>query len=379
MNTPLPVVSVIVPVYNTAPYLHKCLDSVLGQTMPELEVICVNDGSTDDGPAILAEYAASDGRIRLISQENRGLSAARNRGMEIARGKFVYFLDSDDFIEPTTLEKAVKIAEDLQLEIVRFGYERYYDSESMYELHYKEHIQLDNTIGVCTGVEYLRMMKDAKRYSCEVWDILWLRSFLEKNHLLFKEGIIFEDHLFSFQAFFCAKKVMHVPEVLYHYRVRPNSLVTMPDRPRKTVGFFSSAEDVLASALHGEFDPAEERELSRAFSGMIRASAMNYSCLPTEDRKKIAFPRAIENELFKQTVAARTRVQRLKKKLERVTEASETLRLEVERLQRENEILRNELGQVRKTVAPTCGETAPRPEDEAIRLTAADSQGEHGD
>ena len=91
-----PPVSIIIPVYNSGPYLNKCLDSVLAQTMQELEIILVNDGSTDGSPAILEDYALRDARIRIISQENQGLSGARNTGIRAARGSYLTFLDSDD-------------------------------------------------------------------------------------------------------------------------------------------------------------------------------------------------------------------------------------------------------------------------------------------
>ena len=101
-------VSVILPVYNGETYLSECLDAILGQTLKEIEVICVNDGSTDRSPEILREYAARDSRIRVIDQENTGAGAARNNGMAQARGEYLSFLDADDFFEPQMLEARTK-------------------------------------------------------------------------------------------------------------------------------------------------------------------------------------------------------------------------------------------------------------------------------
>ena len=107
----MPKVSVVIPVYNVEKYLGECLDSVLRQTLNEIEIICVDDGSTDGSAAILQKYAAADPRIRLISQANAGLSAARNAGMDAATGKYIYFLDSDDYISADAMEKCFSICE----------------------------------------------------------------------------------------------------------------------------------------------------------------------------------------------------------------------------------------------------------------------------
>ena len=113
-----PQVSVIVPVYNVEQYLRRCLDSILGQTMPDWEAICVDDGSPDGSASILAEYAERDSRFRILTKENGGLSSARNAGTAWARGKYVNYVDSDDFIHPQTFELAVALAERDRSDIV---------------------------------------------------------------------------------------------------------------------------------------------------------------------------------------------------------------------------------------------------------------------
>ena len=110
-------VSVIIPVYNVEPYLKQCMDSVVGQTLKDIEIICVDDGSTDGSLDILREYAAEDNRIQIIEQKNAGAGAARNNGMRHATGKYLSFLDSDDFFEPRMLEKAYDLAEKDQADL----------------------------------------------------------------------------------------------------------------------------------------------------------------------------------------------------------------------------------------------------------------------
>ncbi len=111
-NPGTPGVSVIIPVYNPEDYLRQCLDSAVNQTLRDLEIICVNDGSTDDSAAVLEEYQAKDPRIIVVSQKNLGLSASRNRGMKMARGTYIYFLDSDDEVDLQTLERCTELAEE---------------------------------------------------------------------------------------------------------------------------------------------------------------------------------------------------------------------------------------------------------------------------
>ena len=119
-------VSVIIPVYNVEPYLKQCMDSVVGQTLKDIEIICVDDGSTDGSLDILREYAAEDNRIQIIEQKNAGAGAARNNGMRHATGKYLSFLDSDDFFEPRMLEKAYDLAEKDQADFVAYKSDQYH-------------------------------------------------------------------------------------------------------------------------------------------------------------------------------------------------------------------------------------------------------------
>ena len=98
-------ISVVIPVYNTQNYLNECIDSVLNQSFKDFEIICINDGSTDNSLSILSDYEVSDERIKVISQQNRGLGASRNEGLKLAQGEYVLFLDSDDYLTPDALEK----------------------------------------------------------------------------------------------------------------------------------------------------------------------------------------------------------------------------------------------------------------------------------
>ena len=126
-------VSVILPVYKTEPYLRQCLDSIVNQTLKEIEIICINDSSPDNSLSILEEYAARDPRIRILTQPNGGAGAARNNGMRHAHGKYLSIVDSDDFFEPAMLEEAYKKAEEISADFVVFRSDQYFTETGEYK------------------------------------------------------------------------------------------------------------------------------------------------------------------------------------------------------------------------------------------------------
>ena len=213
--------SVIIPVYNVEKYLKECLDSVINQTLPNWEAICVNDGSTDGSATVLKEYAEKDNRIRVITQENRGLSAARNTGINAAAGDYVVFLDSDDWLELDALEK---ISGSLNGEdLICFSGRRYFEDKKLYN---SADILSEKTYN--SGMDYYNDNALQHRdfaFVCVVLRI-YRRDFLLENKLKFKEGIYHEDNLFTPIVCYYAKKVRVVNECLYNYRVRINSITT---------------------------------------------------------------------------------------------------------------------------------------------------------
>ena len=114
-------ISVIIPVYNVAGYLEECLNHIINQTFSDIEIICINDGSTDESPDILREFAKRDNRIQIINQKNRGLGATRNRGLELSKGDYVYFMDGDDYLELTALEELYELSEKYGLDFAMFN------------------------------------------------------------------------------------------------------------------------------------------------------------------------------------------------------------------------------------------------------------------
>lgn len=209
----MPEISVIVPVYRVQRYLPHCLDSVLGQTFRDIELICVDDGSPDASAEILGRYADKDSRIRVIHKENGGLSSARNAAYPHVRGRYVLFVDSDDWIDPTLCEKTLRIAIETGADMTLFLFRR---TPGFHDPTPLERKMIRNS-GKITD-------RDLVLHSLPAWSKLWKTSFLFENDLRFPEGLYHEDRPVNFKAFLRNPKTAFLPETLYFYRVNENSI-----------------------------------------------------------------------------------------------------------------------------------------------------------
>lgn len=207
--------SVVVPVYNVETYLEQCLESLMAQNYQDYEVICVNDGSTDNSREILAQWEERFPQMKVIDRENGGLSAARNTGLKEAKGDYVVFVDSDDWVEPTMLSRLVDEANGEDM--VCFACRRT-DNEKFDVLE----IEQGN------GWDYFNRHALEHRevsFVC-VWQRCYRRHFLLDNDLWFREGIFHEDNQFTPRACLKAQSIKVIPDVLYNYRIRPGSIMT---------------------------------------------------------------------------------------------------------------------------------------------------------
>ena len=213
-------ISVIIPVYNVEKYLEKCLDSVINQTFQDLEIICINDGSTDNSLKILEKYKSIDARIKIISQENKGLAAARNVGFNIAKSDFVYFLDSDDWIHETLIAKAYESITKNNSDIVLFDVTNVYNN-SFIDVH---------RAGLFIKKYHLENFKFSTQpeiayHTPTAWSKLYRKSFLIKHNLLFPEELRFgEDSPFWVLLLSCNPQISILNECLYYYRKRDTGL-----------------------------------------------------------------------------------------------------------------------------------------------------------
>lgn len=229
-------VSVVIPVYNGEAYLNQCLDSVCAQTLEEIEVICVDDGSTDASWQILKEYEEKDSRFRLIKQKNQHVAAARNNGLAQAKGKYVIFWDCDDFFEPRALELLYLRAEETEADICACKHDLYYSKDGK---RYPDggslilkRIPEGETFNRFTNPEHILGFTNGS-----VRNKLFLRSFLVENSLSFPNFRMSEDRVFWYVALCLASKIAVVKKVLIHYRWNnPKSLVgTKAENPLESV------------------------------------------------------------------------------------------------------------------------------------------------
>ena len=215
-------ISVIMPIYNAYDYLRPAIDTVLGQTLTEIELICVDDGSTDNTLEILKEYQAADERLRIVTENNAGPSIARNKGLVRARGKYVIFLDADDFYDPTLLEKLYNIAERDSLDITICEFDIYNSRTAKYEENIKsDHSDILEGGNVVSHSEYPDVILSCT--SGYVWNKLFLKSFLLEKELVFDPDLrVFEDSYFVVTALSIADRVGKCSERLIHHRVYSN-------------------------------------------------------------------------------------------------------------------------------------------------------------
>lgn len=212
-----PKVSVIIPVYNVEKYLRECLDSVLGQTLKDIEVICVDDGSTDSSLDILREYEQKDPRVKVLTQPNTNAGAARNHGLRHAKGKYLSFLDSDDFFDSAMLKKAYERCEKDKLEVVVFRSDHFIQDTKKYQpipWTLRNELLPDKQV-----FSFQEIRKD--RLKCFVgwaWDKLFLREFVQKNQLTFQEQRTTNDMFFTFAALSQAQRIGVMQDVLAHQR-----------------------------------------------------------------------------------------------------------------------------------------------------------------
>ena len=207
--------SIVVPVYNVEAYLEQCLESLQAQNYQDYEVVCVNDGSTDNSRGILARWEERFPQMKVVDRENGGLSAARNTGLKASAGEYVVFVDSDDWVEPTMLSR---LAEETNGEdMVCFACRRT-DNEKSDVME----IEQGNGWGYFNrhALEHREVA-----FVC-VWQRCYRRQFLLDNDLWFREGILHEDNQFTPRACLKAQSVKVIPEILYNYRIRPGSIMT---------------------------------------------------------------------------------------------------------------------------------------------------------
>lgn len=268
----MPKVSIVVPVYKVEKYLNRCVESLLAQTMPDLEIILVDDGSPDDCPAMCDAWALKDERICVVHKANGGLSSARNAGLRVANGQYVGFVDSDDTVVADMYEKLLDVIEAQQVDFVMSDYIRFpaegepflktlkihegrYDKQEIREEIFPSLIMGEN-------VDYGPLLS--------VWHCLYSMDFLRRNDLWFDDEVRWsEDNLFSAVVGYRAQSFYYLKgEGLYHYYQNPGTITT---------GYRKGAWDVYCTMnkrLHEVFDPVQDYDFSR----QLKLHIIYYAC-----------------------------------------------------------------------------------------------------
>lgn len=255
-----PKVSMIVPVYNCAENLEDTIRSALNQSFADFELICVDDGSSDNSLEILKSLALEDGRMSIYSQPNMGQSVARNVGIEHARGKYVYFFDSDDLLSPDLLETAIGEIEDQRLDMVLFDATTFYESDGLMHDHdaFNTYYVRKHEYGKpAPGTVLLDEMNRNGEYRVSPCLFVAEKGIITENGLRFVPGVIHEDNAFAFEIMNCAKRAAHIKKALYRRRIREDSVMTSSKTFNNSYGYFVCAWKLLSRDYKVEPEYAE--------------------------------------------------------------------------------------------------------------------------
>ena len=224
-----PKVSVILPIYNVGKYLRQSLDSLINQTLKEIEIICVNDGSTDDSYDILEEYKAKDSRIKVIHKENKGTGAARNDGLRIATGECIGFVDPDDWVKPNMFERLYNLIKEKNLDIAMCMPDGF-DEKNQINTPFPYFVDANFENIPDDKIFNWRDLSPFSYPMC-VWNKLYTKDLFDRNNIDFAEGLDFEDHKVIFGTLLTAEKIFFIMEKLYVYRFnREGSVLTDNNR-----------------------------------------------------------------------------------------------------------------------------------------------------
>lgn len=291
--------SVIIPVYNTERYLRECLDSVLSQEMDAVQIVCVNDGSTDGSLSVLEEYQAKDERVIIISQENQGLAGARNAGIKNADGKYILFLDSDDMLYWGALSEISQQLKQTEVEILLYDADCLYEREKTKDDDYKDdyYHRKKSYGGPMTG-QAMFVEQVENDDLCDSACLLAInRTWLLKKGLFFKEGMLYEDCLFVFQCFMMAEKMLHINRPLMIYRVREGSIMTSRPVYKNIKSRLICYYELLGYALENSLQPEVSAAVAK-YAGMVMRHLKDMDRRVTvEERKKTADFSPIEDFL----------------------------------------------------------------------------------
>ncbi len=304
----LPKLSIIVPVYNVECYLRVCVDSLLAQdmTLEEYEIILVDDGSLDGCSAICDEYAFRYKNISVIHRSNGGLSAARNSGLSVAKGEYVQFVDSDDYLEHNVLRALVEKMDKEKLDVLRFNYQNVNEQYEVFEPNKVRKPFVDFRDEVCDGLTFLT---ERLGTACYVPQFIIRRTLLE--NCLFKEGIYFEDVEWTPRMLLKAERVSSVNTIVYNYLYRVGSITRSTDeeKMKKRLGDRFSLIDSLQEQASNLADKRWfEGTISQLVVGIICSIGKDYYSSRKELIGRLKSKKVFPLSTYQATLSAKRKI-----------------------------------------------------------------------
>lgn len=284
--TAYPEISVIMPVYNVEKELCVALESILTQTFRNIEIICINDGSTDGTLDVLQKYAKNDKRISVYTQPNCGQSVARNRGVERAKGKYIYFMDGDDFLDEFALEILYKQSEKYDLDVLYFDAAAFSETECEQLEEYNKYYERVHSYSqkVYTGLELMRQMCSYKEYMVSPCLQLIRKKHWDENRLKFHIGIIHEDNEFNFLCAIQAKRAAYCSIPLFKRRIREASTMTQKKTFEHVYGYYVSYTQVLRWLENNKVDSMYDAAICQILDNMRHGIKVAYATIDESER-----------------------------------------------------------------------------------------------
>lgn len=301
----IPFVSIIVPIYNVEKYLPKCMDTLLNQTLRNIEIIMVDDGSPDGCPVLCDEYAKKDVRIKVVHKQNSGLGYARNSGLEVATGEYVAFVDSDDYVDVSMYEKLYTKACENHAEAVFCGLQRVWeDGRIMSKSDVKEETLFTGDAVKELALDFIAPVPGysvERKYEMSVWHSVYKRSVLSNNKIKFysERNILSEDLPFQVDFFLNAKRIYFIPDVLYFYRMDNGGSLTKTFSVRK---FYCSKNLFLLMCDKTSIVDNQSLRAQRLFIAYTRSMCKQIASSKVAYAEKISMYREITSDaIWKKT------------------------------------------------------------------------------
>lgn len=348
-----PLVSFIVPAYNVEKYIDTAIKSILMQDYENIEVICINDGSTDKTESIIKKWRKKDKRVILINKANGGLSSARNKGIKEAKGKYIRFLDSDDALPVNATSLLVSYAERHDLDLLSFDGLTIYESYNIAfnkpeQMHYYERNNLNEEI--MSGIDLLIYQYENKAYRENVGILFIRKDLIIDNGISFKEGRLHEDNLFTFETMLKSQRSMHINEIGFLRRFRNSSIMTSEFSIKNACDSYFNYLDIKEVADKTELTPIQRKGVNDYIKGRLEFARYCYSVLSKEEKEK--YNTYLENDardfetLIKEAIERRTTISNLRRDIERIRKDSINKDASITKLRKEIDILRKEKEQL---------------------------------